>query len=119
MKKQPKQTARDAETTQTIAQDVYALTIRAIRDEIRSLLSGKSKPKGDFTVVETCAYLTKQASTFAAEQRKAEKSDMDAIRKLSPATMLAWVKAQTPEYRARLVRDIAAMDATERRSVLS
>jgi hypothetical protein len=54
----------------------------------------------------------------AAEQRKAEKGELDAIKKLSPAVILAWIKEQTPEYRARLVREVMAIDSAVRRSVL-
>ncbi len=55
---------------------------------------------------------------LCGELRKAEKTDTDAIKKLSPAVVMTWIKLQTPEYRARHVREVSAIDATERKSVL-
>lgn len=52
------------------------------------------------------------------ELRKAEKGEVDAVKKLSHASVMLWAKTQTVEGRARLVREVSALDAVERRSVL-
>jgi hypothetical protein len=78
-------------------------------EEVR--IDAESDPTKRQTAMRTLVML-------ASELRKAEKADVDAIKKLSPAVVMTWVKSQTPEYRARLVRDVTAIDAIAKRSVL-
>ncbi|HZJ68271.1 MAG TPA: hypothetical protein VFD36_32440, partial [Kofleriaceae bacterium] len=94
---------------------VEALT--AIRAEIRGVIDGSGKARrGDKTV--RIAQLAQKAALVAAETRKAEKGELDAIRRLSPAVVMTWIRQQTAEYRARLLREVQAIDSKERRSVL-
>lgn len=67
---------------------------------------------------ESFAHLLTKVAQVAGELRKAEKLELDALKKLTPAEIFVWAKQQTPELRARLVRDITALDAVERKSVL-
>ena len=115
-KKSAKSSSKAAETAPEIAASIAVETLTEIRAEIRGLLDGSRQRRGDKMV--RIALLAQRASQVAAEQRKAAKGEGDAIRRLSPAVVLAWVRQQTAEYRARLVRDVAAIDASERRSVL-
>ncbi len=112
-----KSSSEAAETTTELATSIFAESLSVIREEIRKLAAtapGRSR-RG---AIRQIASLAKQAAPIAAEQRKAEKGELDAVRRLSPAVILAWVRQQTPEYRARLVREVTAIDAKERRSVL-
>lgn len=106
-----------SETTSDLAASIFHESLSAIRDEIRGIVSKKIKPKGH-DPASRVAWLAKQAASVAAEQRKAEAGELAAIRKLSPATVLLWIRQQTPEYRARLLREVTAIDSKERRSVL-
>lgn len=102
-----------AEIASTMA--VEALT--AIRKEIRGIIDGSAPARrGDKTV--RIAQLAQRGAVVAAEQRKAEQAELSAVMKLSPAVVMTWIKAQTAEYRARLVRDVAALDGGSRKSVL-
>ncbi|HEY4056666.1 MAG TPA: hypothetical protein VGM39_08655 [Kofleriaceae bacterium] len=112
-----KQTKSSTETPSELAASISSESLTFIRDEIRGLANGKKKSKGH-DAASRIAWLAKNASQVAAEQRKAEKGESDAIKKLSPAVLLAWAKEQTPELRARFVRDIAAIDSKDRKSVL-
>lgn len=116
MKKQPKPTPKTCETTSEIAASIYSESLSAIRDEIRGIVSGKIKPKGHDRA-SRIAWLAKNAASVAAEQRKAEKGELESIRKLSFAVVLTWIKEQTAEARARLIRDVVAIDS-QRKSVL-
>jgi hypothetical protein len=62
--------------------------------------------------------LSAKASQIAGELRKAEKADKDSIRTITPAVMMSWIRMQTPEYRAKLVREVIAIDDKNRKSVL-
>lgn len=91
--------------------------LTAIRKEIRGVIDGSSPSRrGDKTA--RIAQLAQRGAIVAAEVRKSEKLEGDAIRKLSPAVVMTWIKAQTAEYRARLVRDVTALDDPMRRSLL-
>lgn len=111
--KSPKSSSESpSELAATIASE--ALTV--IRDEIRLFSDRKGRSRRH--AISRIATLARQAAPIAAEARKAEKADLDAIKRLSPAVVLTWIKAQTAEYRARLVREVSAIDNKERRSVL-
>jgi len=123
-KKKPKPTTKAAdqveeapESTAAIASSIFAESLKAIRKEIRGIANGNIEPD-EHDPVSRIAWLAEKASKVEAERRKAEKSEIDSIRKITPAVMMTWAKLQTPELRARMVRDITALDATERRSVL-
>jgi hypothetical protein len=116
-KQKPKTPTRTNETTAEIAASIFSESLAHLRDQIRGIRDG-AIDTAPHDPASRIAWLAERAAKVAAEQRKAEKGEIDAIKKLSPAVMLTWVKAQTPEYRARLVRDIAALDAVDRKSVL-
>jgi hypothetical protein len=112
-----KQAQQSPESTTTLAASIFEESLTFIRDEIRAISSKKKAVKGH-DAASRIAWLAKNAASVAAEQRKAEKGELDAIKKLSPAVILAWIKEQSPEYRARLVREVVAIDSSVRRSVL-
>jgi phage terminase Nu1 subunit (DNA packaging protein) len=105
------------ESTSDLAASIFHESLSAIRDEIRGIVTKKIKPKGH-DPASRVAWLAKQAASVAAEQRKAEAGELAAIRKLSHATVITWLKAQTVEARARVARELAAIDSRERKSVL-
>lgn len=107
----------EPESVSELAASIYLESLTAIRDEIRGIIDKTIKPKGH-DPASRVAWLAKQAASVAAEQRKAEKGELDAIRKLAPAVVMTWIRQQTAEYRARLVREVSAIDSKERRSVL-
>jgi hypothetical protein len=115
--KQPDEPQLPPETTAAIASSIFAESLTAIRKEIRGIADGSIEP-GEHDAVSRIAWLAEKASKVEAERRKAEKSELDVILRISYAVMVTWAKKQTTEVRARLVRDITAIDATERRSVL-
>lgn len=105
------------ESTSELAASIFREALAAIRTEIRGIIGKTIKPKGH-DPASRIAWLAQRAAAVAAEQRKAESGELAAIRKLSPVVVLTWIKQQTPEYRARLLREVAAIDTKERRSVL-
>lgn len=100
-----------------LAARIFDVSLEYLLDEITGITQGRIKPKGH-DPASRVAWLAKQASAVAAEQRKAEAGELAAIRKLSPAVVMTWIRSQTAEYRARLVREVSAIDSKERRSVL-
>lgn len=112
-----KQATEAAESTTDLAASIFSESLTFIRDEIRAISSKKKAVKGH-DAASRIAWLAKNAASVAAEQRKAEKGELDAVKKLSPAVIMTWIKEQTPEYRARLVREVAAIDSGARKSVL-
>lgn len=96
---------------------IFDESLAYILDEIRGIVNGDVEPE-EHDAASRVARLAKQAASVAAEKRKAENADLTAIKKLSPSVVMTWVKAQSAEFRSRLVRDIVALDAKERRSVL-
>jgi len=100
--------------TADLAAAIFAESLGAILREIRGIASGSIKPQGH-DAASRIAWLAGRAASVAAEQRKAESGE---LRKLTPAIVLTWIREQAPEYRARLAREVTAMDAKERRSVL-
>ncbi len=107
----------EQESVADLAASIYLESLTAIRDEIRGIIRKTIKPKGH-DPASRVAWLAKQAASVAAEQRKAEKGELDAIRKLSPVVVMTWIRQQPAEVRARLVRDVSAIDSKERKSVL-
>src|SRR5689334_22057761 len=118
MSRTTKKTAKPMpDSTPELAAAIFSESLTAILTEIRGIADKTIKPKGH-DPASRIAWLAQRAAAVAAEQRKAEKADLDAIKRLSPAVVITWIKQQTPEYRARLLRDVAAIDNKERRSVL-
>lgn len=112
-----KQAADADETASDIAAGALRASVVRIRDEIQEIADGTKKPKPRDPTVRI-AQLAKIIAPIAAELRKAEKAELDAIRRITPGVVMQWIKLQTPEYRARLVREVQALDAKERKSVL-
>lgn len=105
------------ETAAEVAASMALEALTAIRKEIRGIIDGSANSRrGDKTA--RIAQLAQRGALVAAEVRKAEQRDIAAVQKLSPAVVMTWVRAQTAEYRARLVRDVTALDDPDRRSVL-
>lgn len=112
-----KTSAAPVESTSDIAASIFSESLTAIRKEIRGIADKSIKPKGH-DPASRIAWLAQRAAAVAAEQRKAEKADIDATRKLTAAVVMTWIKLQPVEYRARLLREVAAIDARDRKSVL-
>lgn len=100
-----------------LVSSIFLRALKAIDTEIQGLISGTIKPKGH-DKASRIAWLVKNVASVAAEQRKAEKAELDSVRRITPGVVMQWIKLQTPEYRARLVREVQALDAKERKSVL-
>lgn len=99
----------------TIAYGTGALehAIRVFSDE---LLDPGCRPNPDRA--SELALLLHKVSQVMAEYRKSEAAEFASIKRISAKTFSIWIKAQSPAFRERLQREIAAIDATERRSVL-
>jgi len=111
----PKTGIEDAETAGEVAADIARITLRAIRAQIQALGGGAATS----AATKQVAQLAERAAKVSAELRKAEKGAVDALDRVSPGALLAWMQRQTPEFRARHIREVAAMDARgERGSVL-
>lgn len=117
MAKKTSSPADQLESTSDLSSSVAHEALVAIRTENRELAGGKD-PIGEDRFVRL-ALLAHKAAMIAAEQRKAEKEDRDNIRDISREVMMTWVKQQSPESRARLVKEIAAIDDKARKSVLA
>lgn len=113
-RKRTKTTSPLPDDTAGLAASIFQESLSAILTEIRGIAAKTIKPKGH-DAASRIAWLAQRAAAVAAEQRKAEASE---LKKLSPVIVLTWIREQTPEYRARLVREVTAIDAKERRSVL-
>lgn len=118
MSKKPVETPSDPdETVADIAASIFREALSAIRTEIRGVVGGRIVPKGHEPAAHV-AWLAKQAASVASELRKAEKGELDALKRLTAAQILLWVRQQPAEVRARVARDVAALDSKERKSVL-
>jgi len=116
-RKQPSTVEPATESLSDLAQSIFTESLTAIRDEIRGIIAHRIKPKGH-DPASRVAWLAKQAASVSAEQRKAEKGELDALKRLTAAQVILWVRQQPVEARARIARDIAALDSKERKSVL-
>lgn len=116
-KKKPKSPTRAPETASEIAESIAVEALSAVRREIRGVIDG-SGPSRRGDKVARVAALAQKAAAVAAEQRKAQKAELAAILRLTPQAVMTWIRQQAPEYRARLVREVTAIDAPNRRSVL-
>jgi hypothetical protein len=109
-KPQPTTTVATSETAGELVQDVFRRALVTVRDEIAALTNGKSKP-GKYTVPDRVAYLAKQASSFAAELRKAEAAERKRTEDLTVADVVAFLRAMKPRDRANLLAEVAAIEA--------
>lgn len=109
--------SKKLEDTSDFAGRIFATSLSYLLDQITGITTGTIKPKGH-DPASRVAWLAQRAAAVAAEQRKAEKGELDAILRLSPVVVMKWIRGQTAEYRARLVREVSAIDAQDRRSVL-
>jgi hypothetical protein len=88
--------------------------VQVIRDDIHEArMSAQGTPER-----AAVPRMAAQLVAIGCEIRKAAKAELNSLRDITPAAMLQWVRLQTPEVRARLVKDITAIDAPARRSVL-
>lgn len=88
--------------------------VRVIGEDIEAAERTKPGSKSRLRVPRLAAELV--AITDAV--RKREKLTLDALRDLTPAAVLTWARHQTPEVRARLLRDLGDIDNPKRGSVL-
>lgn len=106
-----------------LAASIFDESLTFLLEQIRDIKSKKTpatkkgQPKG-LDPAYRVAVLAKHAAQVAAEQRKAEKAIADSLKKLTPTQIIAWAKQQPSDVRARLVRELVAIDSNERRSVL-
>jgi hypothetical protein len=63
--------------------------------------------------------LTRAVAALEGERRQQAKLERRAIVALTLATILTWLREQTPEVRAKVRRSIEDIDAPSRRSVLA
>jgi len=108
---------------QDLAATIFDESLSFILEEIRLIKTTKdAAPKKGEKRGPDRAYrvsvLAKHAAQVAAEKRKAEKADVDALKKLTHTQIVSWAKQQGSDVRARLVRELVAIDSNERRSVL-
>ena len=64
---------------------------------------------------DRAAALAAKASSIAAELRKARNAG---LKQLNAGLVEQWLRLQTPEYRAGLVRELVEMDSLTKRSVI-
>lgn len=116
-KKTPTQRARRAEilrevvaavppSSSAMAASIFAQSLAAIDHEIRGLRDGTIKPPKRYDKVDRIAYLAKQASSFAAEERKAAALDRKAADGITKAIVIAWARKLEAAERAQLAREI-------------
>lgn len=109
-------TKKTEQTVSELANSIATESLEAILGEIRELRDGK-EPIGEDRFVRI-ASLSHKTAMISAEQRKAEKADRDELAEMTPEVALAWIKLQPPAVRARFLRDVTALDAPVRKSVL-
>lgn len=116
-RKSRKSPSKEPDSSSDFAARIFSTSLSYLLDQITAITTGKVTPKGH-DPASRVAWLAGRAASVAAEQRKAEKGELDAILRLSPAVVLKWIKGQSADYRARLVREVAAIDSQDRKSVL-
>jgi len=109
-----KDTESPSETTSAAPVEALRSAMRIISAEI---LDAEASKKGSRKRAHV-PRLAAQAVMLFAELRKAEKAQAQAAAELSHGLVLSWAKQQTREVRARLLRDLEAIDNPHRRSVL-
>ncbi len=92
-----------------VAAAIFDESLRAILDEIRGIRAGKvdTAPHSPVTRI---AWLAQRASSTIAEQRKVETARRKRDEELTLPQVVAWLRAQAPEDRARVARELSAME---------
>lgn len=114
MSKTPKSTSETPDSGVDATIRGLEAAVRVIGEDIEAAEKTKPGSKPRLRVPRLAAELV--AITDAV--RKREKLQLDALRDLTPGNVLTWARQQTPEVRARLVRDIGGIDSPKRGSVL-
>lgn len=112
-KKSGKPARSDAKSAESQLADVratIALGLDGIREEIEGLVDETIKPQPPHDRASRIAWLTKQAAQIGGELRKMDKAELKAVEDLSPALVLAYMRTLEQGDRARLVREIQALD---------
>jgi hypothetical protein len=73
---------------------------------------------GDSSNLEQVVLLTEKAATIMSHLRRADESLRNAGKKLSPAAVLAFLRAMPPEQRADLLAEFGAAEDAAGKSVL-
>lgn len=116
-KNRPHPTSNGDETASSITSRIYRDALEEIRDEIRGLREGTREPPKKYDRIDRIAYLAKQASAFAAEERKATALEQKAIGAITKSTVLAWLRKLDIAERAQVIREAQEID--NRRSSLA
>lgn len=106
------------ETSSALASSIYQVALADIRDEINGLHNKTKKPPKRYDRVDRIAYLAKQASVFAAEDRKERAAALSNAKRLSPGQVEVWLRDQTPEYLENLIRELQDFLFGEKASVI-
>lgn len=114
MTKTRKSSSEDDENTADATSQGLEAVVRVIVGDIKAAELTKPGSKKRSAVPRLGAQLV----AISCELRKAQKLQLDALRDLTPGNVLTWARQQTPETRAKLVRDIGGIDNPKRGSVL-
>lgn len=114
MKKKPeiatKPTTNEPESSSVTATRIYQLALARILVEVEGLHSGATKPPKRYDRVDRIAYLAKQASTFAAEERKAAAAAAKQNGELTLMQVVAWLRQQPKDVQAQVSRELSTME---------
>lgn len=122
-----KKPADRIESVTELASKAFAAAIRAIGDEIQALTKAPAElgevAKGKTAVgahdpTDRIAMLASKVAVIVGEQRKLEKARTKELADLTSTDVVAWARMQSKESRARVLRELAAIDNPNRRSVL-
>lgn len=111
MVKVPKPHETDKKTADVIREGLEE-AVQVIRDDIHEARMSSPGTPERAAVPKMAAQLV----AIGCEIRKAAKAEANALRELTPSVLVAWAKLQTVEARARIVRELLAIDS--RKSVL-
>lgn len=111
MTRRSKPPVDDSELPDNLAESIMQRTLRHLWHEMDRL---EGLPEGALEMGK----VAKLALEINGEMRKAEKLEMNAAKALDHSQVLSWARQQTPELRARVVKELVAIDNPNRRSVL-
>lgn len=116
MTKKPTQsTENSVEAADELGIGVLIRALRIIETALTRIEETKGLSEAD---MNRAVMLGQRAAPICAEIRKMVKAEKDGIREIAPATVREWLRLQSPESRARIRKDLDAMDVANRKSVL-
>lgn len=109
-KKLVKQGETNHEDAASVAKDTMLDALLFLRTEIRGIADKSIKPKGH-DAASRIAWLTEKVARIDGERRKGAAAEDRRLGRITYDDVIEWARRQSRDLRARLIRDLIALDA--------